>query len=111
MRSSRELKALTTHPRTYRNDTIMARILSEPSESRLSPSHSFCGCTMFWRGTAAITHQIGAVCIDERGGGEARGRGIRWTSRIRVSLPHCCGTDSHSKVAHSPLASQIGSGT
>ena len=52
-RSSRQRKALTIQPRTYRNDTIMARILSEPSESGFSPSHSFCGCTMFWRDTTA----------------------------------------------------------
>jgi hypothetical protein len=50
-------------------------------------------------GQASITHQVRAVCIDERGGGEARGRGIRWTSRIRVSQAHRCGTDNHSKVA------------
>src|SRR5258708_3958735 len=50
-RSSRERKALTNQPRKCRSDTIMARIVAEKSESSLSPSHSFCGCTMFWRGT------------------------------------------------------------
>jgi len=30
----------------------MTRILAEKSESGLSPSHSFCRCTTFWRGTA-----------------------------------------------------------
>jgi tetratricopeptide (TPR) repeat protein len=46
-------KPLKTHPRTYRNDTIMARILSEPPGS-FWPSPSFCGCTMFWRGTGSF---------------------------------------------------------
>jgi hypothetical protein len=52
MRSSRERQALTIQPRTCRSDTIMARILSGQSESSVSPSHSSCGCTTFWRGTA-----------------------------------------------------------
>ena len=34
-----------------RSDKIMARILSEKSESSLAPIHSFCGCTTIWRGT------------------------------------------------------------
>ena len=51
-RSSRERKALTNQPRKCRSDTIMARILAEKSESSLSPSHSFCRCTTFWRSTA-----------------------------------------------------------
>jgi hypothetical protein len=50
-RSSRERKALTNQPRKCRSGTIMARILTEKSESSLSPSHSFCKCTTFWRGT------------------------------------------------------------
>ena len=48
-RSSREPKALTIHPRRCGSDTIMARILSENSESSFAPSHSFCECTTFWR--------------------------------------------------------------
>lgn len=51
MRSSLDLKALTIHPRTCRSDTIMERILSEKSGSSVAPSHSYCRCTMFWRGT------------------------------------------------------------
>jgi hypothetical protein len=51
-RSSRERKALTNQPRKCRSDTIMARILTEKSESSLSLSHSFCQRTTFWRGTA-----------------------------------------------------------
>ena len=51
-RSSRERKTLTNQPRKCRNDTIMATILAEKSESSFSPSHSFCRCTSFWRGTA-----------------------------------------------------------
>src|SRR5260370_13090635 len=47
-RSSRERKTLNNQPRKCRSDTIMARILAEKSES---PSHSFCRCTTFWRGT------------------------------------------------------------
>ena len=50
-RSSRERKTLTNQPKKCRSDTIMARILAEKSESSFSPSHSFCSCTMFWRGT------------------------------------------------------------
>src|SRR5437762_2660744 len=50
-RSSRERKTLTNQPRKCRSDTIMARILAEKSESSLAPSHSFCRCTTFWRGT------------------------------------------------------------
>ena len=50
-RSSRERKALTNQPRKCRSDTIMARIVAEKSESSFSPSHSFCRCTTFWRGT------------------------------------------------------------
>src|SRR5712664_119393 len=50
-RSSRERKALTNQPRKCRSDTSMARILAEKPESSLSPSHSFCRCTTFWRST------------------------------------------------------------
>jgi hypothetical protein len=50
-RSSRERKALTIQPRRCRSDTIIAGILSEKSESSFPPSHSFCECTTFWRGT------------------------------------------------------------
>jgi hypothetical protein len=50
-RSSRERKALTNQPMECRSDTIMARILAEKSESSFAPSHSFCRCTTFWRGT------------------------------------------------------------
>src|SRR5580693_10359345 len=50
-RSSRDLKALIIHPRRFRSDTIMARILAEKTESSFSPSHSFRRCTTFWRGT------------------------------------------------------------
>ena len=50
-RSSRERKELTIHPRRCRSDTIMARILSALSEFSFAPSHSFCRCTTFWRGT------------------------------------------------------------
>jgi len=57
-RSSRELKTLTIHPRRCRSGTIMARILSEKSESSFAPSHSFCECTTFWRDTAI--HRIRA---------------------------------------------------
>src|SRR5882762_5165579 len=39
-------------PRKCRSDTIIARILSDLSEFSSSPSHSFCRCTTFWRGTA-----------------------------------------------------------
>ena len=35
----------------------MARSLPEKSESTFSPSHSFCRCTTFWRGTAAREDQ------------------------------------------------------
>ncbi len=28
----------------------MARVLPEKSQSSFAPSHSFCRCTMFWRG-------------------------------------------------------------
>ena len=38
----------------------MARILAEKSEFRFSPSHSFCGCTTFWRGTA-----LGQPLVDD----------------------------------------------
>src|SRR6478672_9148701 len=51
-RSSRERKTLTNQPRKCRSDTIIAGIMSEKSESSFAPSHSFCGCTTFWRGTA-----------------------------------------------------------
>jgi hypothetical protein len=54
-RSSRERKALTNQPKKCRSDTIMTGILAEKSESILSPSHSFCRCTTFWRGTALIS--------------------------------------------------------
>ena len=59
-RSSRERKTLTNQPRKCRSDTIMARILAEKSEFRFSPSHSFCGCTTFWRGTA-----LGQPLVDD----------------------------------------------
>src|SRR6266699_1693002 len=52
-RSSRERQALNIQPRKSRSDTIIARILSELSEFSSSPSHSFCRCTTFWRGTGA----------------------------------------------------------
>ena len=52
-RSSRERKALTNQPRKCRSDAIIAGSISEKSESSFSPSHSFCGCTTFWRGTTA----------------------------------------------------------
>src|SRR5215469_463095 len=51
-RSSRERKELTIHPRRSRSDTIMTRILSEPSEFSFTLSHSFCRCTTFWRNSA-----------------------------------------------------------
>ena len=51
-RSSRERKTLTNQPRKCRSDTIIAGIISEKSESSFAPSHSFCRCTTFWRGTA-----------------------------------------------------------
>jgi hypothetical protein len=51
MRFSRELKALTTHPRRFRSDVIMAhsmaRTLIETLASSPSPRHSFCECTRF----------------------------------------------------------------
>ena len=50
-RSSRERKALTIQPRKCRSDAIIAGIISEKSESSFAPSHSFCRCTRFWRGT------------------------------------------------------------
>ena len=45
-------KALTIHPRRYWSDAIIARVASEKSESSFVPSHSFCRCTTFWRGTS-----------------------------------------------------------
>src|SRR5205809_2331746 len=51
-RSARLLKELTSQPRKCRNDAIIARILPEPSKFSVAPSHSFCRCTTFWRGTA-----------------------------------------------------------
>src|SRR5580700_5892996 len=50
-RSSRELLALAIQPRKCRSDAIIARILSDKSESSFAPSHSFCRRTTFWRGT------------------------------------------------------------
>ena len=50
-RSSRERKALTNQPRKCRSDAIIAGMISEKSESSFAPSHSFCRCTTFWRGT------------------------------------------------------------
>ena len=50
-RSSRERKTLTNQPRKCRSDTMIAGIISEKSESSFAPSHSFCRCTTFWRGT------------------------------------------------------------
>jgi hypothetical protein len=38
-------------PRKCRSDAIIARILSDKFDSSFSPSHSFCRCTTFWRGT------------------------------------------------------------
>jgi hypothetical protein len=53
-RSSRERKALTIQPRKCRSDAIIAGIISEKSESSFAPSHSFCRCTTFWRGTGSV---------------------------------------------------------
>jgi hypothetical protein len=53
-RSSRERQALTIQPRKCRSDAIIARILAEKFESSFVPSHSFCKCTTFWRGTPFI---------------------------------------------------------
>jgi hypothetical protein len=53
-RSSRERNAVTIQPRKCRSDAIIARIISEKSESRFAPSHSFCTCTRFWRGTTIV---------------------------------------------------------
>jgi hypothetical protein len=50
-RPSRERKPLTNQPRKCRSETIIAGIISEKSESSFAPSHSFCRCTTFWRGT------------------------------------------------------------
>jgi hypothetical protein len=50
-RSSRERKTLTNQPRKCRSATIIGGIISEKSESSFAPSHSFCRCTRFWRGT------------------------------------------------------------
>jgi hypothetical protein len=50
-RSSRERKALTNQPRKCRSDAIIAGIISGKPESSFAPSHSFCRCTTFWRGT------------------------------------------------------------
>jgi len=50
-RSVRQLKELTNQPRKCRSDTIMARILTEETESSLAPSHTFRRCTTFWRDT------------------------------------------------------------
>lgn len=55
-------KALTNQPRTCRSDAIIARILSELSEFSFSPSHSFCRCTGFWRGTAHRTRSREESC-------------------------------------------------
>jgi hypothetical protein len=55
-RYSREPKALTIHPRKCRSDAIIVRILWEKFESDFGPSHSFCGCTTFWRGTRSKSH-------------------------------------------------------
>src|SRR5208283_2611538 len=41
---------MTIQPRKCRSDAIMARSLAEKPESSFAPSHSFCGCTTFWRG-------------------------------------------------------------
>jgi hypothetical protein len=57
-RSSRERKTLTNQPRRSRSDTIIAGIISENSESSFAPSHSFCRCTTFWRGTRASNCKI-----------------------------------------------------
>src|SRR5215831_15419355 len=51
-RSSREREELTILPRRCRNDTIMARILSELSDFSFALSSSFCRSTTFWRDTA-----------------------------------------------------------
>ena len=50
-RSSWERKALNNQPSKCRSDTIMSRILPKPPEFSFVPSHSFCRCTTFWRGT------------------------------------------------------------
>jgi hypothetical protein len=39
-------------------DAMIAGILSEKSESSFAPSHSFCRCTRFWRGTTRCSRQI-----------------------------------------------------
>jgi len=50
-------------PRKCRSDTIIARILAEKSESSFAPSHSFCRCTTFWRGTGS-DDQRGSIYDD-----------------------------------------------
>ena len=57
-RSSLERKTLTNQPRKCRSDTIIAGIISENSESSFAPSHSFCRCTTFWRGTTPKTESL-----------------------------------------------------
>jgi hypothetical protein len=47
------LKVLTIQPRKCRSEAIMARMLSELPEFSFLPSHSFRGCTPFWRGTTS----------------------------------------------------------
>src|SRR6266481_6250391 len=39
-------------PRKCRSNAIIAGIISEKRESSFAPSHSFCRCTTFWRGSA-----------------------------------------------------------
>jgi hypothetical protein len=46
---------------------VMARILSEQSESSFSPSHAFCGCTTFWRDTASAEQGQRRIGGDEDG--------------------------------------------
>src|SRR5260370_23239555 len=58
-RASREWKALTNQPRKCRSHTIIDGVISEKSESSFAPSHSFCRCTTFWRGTTHLRRKRG----------------------------------------------------
>jgi len=73
----------------------MARILAEKSESSLSPSHSFCSCTTFWRGTAGIF----SICDSETMSNDPSGyveilrrpvtpQEREWIREIVLSNPH-----------------------
>jgi hypothetical protein len=47
----------------------MARILSEKSESSLAPNHSFCGCTVIWRGAGfrrGVASNLYALGADDK---------------------------------------------